>query len=190
LIRATRELLAIMPPAKVTRAAVARHAGADPALIRYYFSDRSSLLLAVVRELIVDHDEPKKALERRPAPERLRAHLQSFFEFNAKYPFFHRLLVEEIATSESKEARALFHRFNQLAIETHDAILKAGARDKSLRRIDPALLHIAVVGMCEFFLASRVLLQDTFGSKAGPQRFAKRYAQLITDMVVDGIRPR
>jgi AcrR family transcriptional regulator len=36
----------------VTRAALARHAGVDPNLIRYYFEDRDSLLLAVIEEIM------------------------------------------------------------------------------------------------------------------------------------------
>src|SRR5450432_3263821 len=40
LIQLTCEMLTRIPPGDVTRAAVARHAGVDPALIRYYFKNR------------------------------------------------------------------------------------------------------------------------------------------------------
>lgn len=51
LIAKTCELLARMPPSRVTRAEVARAMKVDPSLIRYYFRDRSTLLLAAVERL-------------------------------------------------------------------------------------------------------------------------------------------
>lgn len=176
-----------MPPSRVTRAAVARHAGVDPALIRYYFKDRESLLWAVVEELIAEREKVVQSLRSGTAPERLRAQIQSFFGFNAANPFFHRLLIEELAGSRSARGRALFHRLNQTAIAGYAQIVQAGAREKSLRKVDPALLHVAVAGMCEFFLGSQLVLQDAFGKKAQPEAFGSRYANMICDMVVQGL---
>jgi hypothetical protein len=42
------ELLTQLPPNPITRAEVARNMSVDPSLIRYYFRDRSMLLLAAV----------------------------------------------------------------------------------------------------------------------------------------------
>ena len=52
LIDAACDLLKTMPPEKVTRAAVARHANVNPALINYHFKDRSILLRAAARTLL------------------------------------------------------------------------------------------------------------------------------------------
>ena len=43
LIDAASALLRTTPPARITRAAIARFAGVDPGLIRYYFGDRDGL---------------------------------------------------------------------------------------------------------------------------------------------------
>src|SRR6476620_7621008 len=48
LIAATRKLMKVMPPAQITRLDIARAAGVDPALIRYYFGDKSKLIVAAV----------------------------------------------------------------------------------------------------------------------------------------------
>jgi AcrR family transcriptional regulator len=192
LIRAARELLAVLPPAKVTRAAVARHARVDPNLIRYYFQDRDSLLLAVIEQIVTEgrHRELEAEQQRDPAPERLRKRVRGFLEFNATYPFFHRLMLDEVVHWKSARARATFHELNSGAIAGFSEILKAGAKERSLRRVDPALLHVAIIGMSEFFLNSRPLLEDAFGKGATPAGFAQRYADLIVDMVSDGVRTR
>jgi len=48
LIAATRNLTKTIPAGRITRLDIARAAGVDPALIRYYFGDKSKLLVAAV----------------------------------------------------------------------------------------------------------------------------------------------
>ena len=47
LITAAQTLLKTLPPARVTISRIAQEAGVDPALVRYYFGDRTRLLMAV-----------------------------------------------------------------------------------------------------------------------------------------------
>ena len=189
--RAVRELLERLPPSKVTRAAVARQAGVDPNLIRYYFQDRDSLVLSVVEDIISERAEAARRSPPQGSPEeRLRAHIRGFFEFSLRYPYFHRLLLEEVATSKSVRSRQMFHRLNQQAISTYTEVIKDGAKSKTLRQLDPVLLHIAVVGMVEFFLSSRPLLEDAFGKGTQPAQLSDRYADLIVRLAVDGARQR
>lgn len=190
LIRAARTLLARLPPAKVTRAAVAREAGVDPSLIRYYFRDRASLLLAVLDEIVRCREVLAPVEEFETAAEALRAYVRGFFAFHTENPFFHRLLIEEIAQSESPAARDAFHRLNHRAIGGLTDILDRGSREATLIPADPMLLHIAIIGMCEFFFSSGVLLEDAVGPGVVPHDVAARYGDLITDMVLRGIARR
>src|SRR4249920_3443005 len=48
LLDAAEKLLRELPPARVTITRIAQEASVDPALVRYYFGDRNSLMLAVV----------------------------------------------------------------------------------------------------------------------------------------------
>ena len=52
LIEVTCELLKSHPPSAVTRALVARHSNVDPSLIRYYFRDRDSLMVAAAESIV------------------------------------------------------------------------------------------------------------------------------------------
>lgn len=190
LIRAARTLLARLPPAKVTRAAVAREAGVDPSLIRYYFRDRASLLLAVLDEIVRGRGVLPAVDAFETAADALRSYVREFFAFHTENPFFHRLLIEEIAQSESPAAREAFHCLNHRAIEGLTDILARGARDATLIPADPMLLHVAIIGMCEFFFSSGVLLEDAVGLGTAPHDVADRYGDLITDMVLRGIARR
>lgn len=190
LIRAARELLKELPAAKVTRAAVARRAKVDPNLIRYYFRNRDSLLKAVLDQIISERMQTLHRLEPGSPNERLQALIRSSFEWNATYPFFHRLLVDEVRTWKSARARQTLYKLNQSAIHAYAEVLKDGAKDHSLRRVDPALLHIAVIGMCEFFGSSRFLLEDAFGKNSRPDEFAARYSDLIVGLVAGALTTR
>ena len=52
IIASARKLLETLPPHRVTIVMIARHAGVDPALVRYYFSGREELLFAVVENIV------------------------------------------------------------------------------------------------------------------------------------------
>lgn len=186
LLRAARELLAKLPPAQVTRAALARHAGVDPNLIRYYFKDRDSLLLSVIEEIMNEESERVAAVG--GPVERLRAQVRQLVDFHQRHPYFHRLLVEEIANLKSQRARQLMQRLNQMTVKLYGAIFREGAKDKSLRALDPVLVHIAVVGACEFFMSSKLLLEDAFGKGAAPADHAGRFADTVVQVLVDGAR--
>jgi TetR/AcrR family transcriptional regulator len=191
LLKAARELLKRLPPAKVTRAALARHANVDPGLIRYYFADRDSLLLAVVEDII---DEYAARLAEWPAegtpPQRLRHCARAFFDFNIQYPYVHRLLAEQTALPKSARARKLSRRVNQLTIDLYSSLLDDGLKDQSLRAFDPIFLHVALIGMSEFFVSSaQSLLKDALGN-VPPADYAERYADTVVGLILDGARRR
>src|SRR4051812_7900415 len=51
IIAATRDLLKLKPPSALSRIEIARFAGIDSSLIRYYFGTKDALLTAVATEI-------------------------------------------------------------------------------------------------------------------------------------------
>ena len=111
-------------------------------------------------------------------------------EFHQRHPYFQRLLIEEIATLKSQRARQMFHRLNQMTLKLYGAIFREGVKDKSLRALDPVFVHIAVAGMCEFFMSSKLLLEDAFGKGAAPADHAQRFSDTVVQFLIDGARAR
>lgn len=58
LIQAARDLLQELPPAQVTSTAIAKRAGSDPALVRYYFGNRENLLFEVAKQIGEEANRP------------------------------------------------------------------------------------------------------------------------------------
>ena len=190
LIDKTCDLLTELPPNRVTRAEVARHTNVDPSLIRYYFHDRSSLLIAAAEKLsmkfgVMVEEEMREA---EATPEGiLRARVAAILKFETSYPFFHRLLLEEVMTSKTPAAKKLLNDLTQRGVEAYGKIVNGGVREGSLRKVDTAFLFLAVIGMCEFFVAGMPMLKVALGGKADVKTTGPRYESFVSDLLLNGL---
>jgi AcrR family transcriptional regulator len=190
LLAKTCELLREMSPGKVTRAEVARYTNVDPSLIRYYFQDRSSLLVAAAEKLTAEFsanlDKAVKHSDHTPQS-LLRARVLTLFDLNVEHPYFHRLLVEEIVPSSSPVAKRMLEEMTERTVGGYESILAAGAKDGSLRQVNPALLLLAVIGICEFFTAGLPILKVATGKKLDEKAAANEYREFICDLLLNGL---
>ena len=187
------ELLRDFAPRDVTLLRVAQHAGVDRSLIRYYFKNRSSLLLAAARHLFAAlQSELDSARQAAPAdPEaQIRANAVALLHFQLKHPYFHRLMIDEIFVSHEPEARAFFESLTSVALAALRATTRAAAREGGMRAVDGAFLYIAIIGMCEFFVMGAPILKVAFGKDYDAEAVAREYKKFIRDYVVDGLRQR
>lgn len=186
------ELLRDFAPRDVTLLRVARHAGVDRSLIRYYFKNRSTLLLAAARHLFTAlRCELDSARESAPAePEaRIRAIVVALLRFQIEHPYFHRLMIDEIFVSDEPEAKAFFESLTSLAVAGLRATTNAAAREGE-KAVDGAFLYIAMIGMCEFFVMGAPILKVAFGKDYDAEAVAQEYEKFIRDYVVDGLHRR
>lgn len=191
----TCELLQELAPAKVTRAEVARYANVDPSLIRYYFQDRSSLLIAAAGRLAQEFfsrlDKAEENIDG-SAAELLRTRVHTLFDFIVEHPFFHRLLIDEITPLNSQAAKRMLEDFVQRTVAGHGALLAAGAREGELQEVNTVLLLFTVIGGCEFFTAAVPLLKIAAGRKIDEKVARREYRDFICDLMLYGVatRPR
>ncbi|OJY67183.1 MAG: TetR family transcriptional regulator [Sphingobium sp. 66-54] len=181
------ELLQELPPARVTISLIAREAGVDPALIRYYFGDRAKLLLAVVERLIADapaeiagSNEPRAILERR---------IRHAAHFTRSTKHVRRLMVDELADAKSAEARKLQGAMNMRAVDAFADLL---ARDggEELRTINPLFLHVALVGLFDFFVSAQPVVRNLVPEGTDMDKLGAEYEDFIVDLLLNGIRKR
>ena len=185
IIVAARQLLEKMAPHQVTMALIARKAGVDPALVRYYFADREVLLFAVVENILADW-APRPPSDAAPK-DQLSGHLANMLEFSTKVRSMQRLMVEECAVAKSASVRSRVRELNDLAVQYLARILKP-ATDTSTRSCDALFLQVAVIGMCEFFAAAQAMILPLAPKNMSPADVAARYQDFIQSLVLDGIR--
>ncbi|MGF7168958.1 AcrR family transcriptional regulator [Sphingobium xanthum] len=183
----TMELVQELPPARVTISLIAREAGVDPALIRYYFGDREKLLLAVVDKMLadvppdVDHDaEPMELLE---------ARIRNTARFTRSTKHVHRLMVDELADAKSADVRRQQGEMNMRAVNAFAGLL---ARDggTTLRDVNPLFLHVALVGLFDFFVSARPVVRNLVPDGTDMDALGDDFEDFIVDLMLNGIRKR
>lgn len=187
LLVATEKLLRTLPPARVTISRIAQEANVDPALVRYYFGNRTSLLVAVV-DRVTAHamhgerggDEPETALAK---------HIAQTVQLVHRAPFMHRLMIDELADAGTEESRARVQEMNFDLIEFYREKFRADT-DGNLVKTDPLMLHLAVLGASDFFASAKPLIRQLVPEGTDMEQMASEFQTFLVDLFMNGLRQR
>jgi AcrR family transcriptional regulator len=188
IVAAARKLMDEVPPHQATISSIARRAGVDPALVRYYFKSRDKLLLAVIEDILTSWNATHPAPAAGPAA-RLTTQVGDMLDFALRVRSMQRLMIDECAGSRSVEVRRRVREINAAFVDNLGLLLhpeKASARDST----DPLFLFVSIVGLCEFFAASQAMIMPLVPDGISPEELAARYKKFITQLVLDGMRSR
>lgn len=187
LITAARQLLQELPPEQVTATAIARRAGGDPALVRYYFGNRTNLLLEVAQKIGSEtHTEPPASGH---PPDLLADFIHATFRFTRSARNMQRLMLNELDSASSGEVRDGVRRWNQVPVD-HYAAIKALDESGELVDFDPLFLHLAVVGISDFFITGGPLVKLLTPEGTDMDDLARRYEEFVERLLLDGLRKR
>lgn len=189
IIGSARKLLEKLPPHQVTIKEIARQAGVDPALVRYYFASREELLFAVVENILTtwaaSHAPPPGGT---PA-EQLATWIRGMVDFAGEVRSMQRLMIEECAESRSPQVRKRVRELNAAAVAGY-ARLFDPHHAQPLTRADPLLVYIAIIGMSEFFFAAQPMIRPLLPKSTSTATLTDRYKDFIVAMVLNGLKPR
>ena len=177
-----------IPAGQITRLDIARAAGVDPALIRYYFGDRSTLLVAAVLQAGAELRERQASdsAQSRPFPTGSGGGSSFFWKCSTRILSLHHLIIERIIHSKSKEARQLRQDMVYGTCKELASVIKEGVATGELRRVDPRHLFLAMVGACSFPMAERALFEELIGEPTTEAEL-HAYAEFVSDLFLDGL---
>lgn len=188
ILQAACRLLKDKLPTQVTNSMIAREAGADPALIRYYFGDRSALLLAAVEEMLKSIRQPAPA-EPMDAEAFITWRIDGTLRFARTARSMQRLMVDELGEGGSPEVREAIRTRNKSLVDRYAEILKTQVGDEIVD-VDPLFLHVAILGVCEFFTAAQSVVLPLAEPGSDPAELADRYEAFVIDLFLNGLRRR
>lgn len=188
IVAAARKLLEKLPPHKSTISSIARSAGVDPALVRYYFGSREELLLAVIEEILADWKFTRPAPSAGPAA-KLAAFVGDMLDFALNVRSMQRLMIDECASSTSPEVRRRVRELNAGAV-SRLALLLHPDKQAGVKATDALFMHVAIIGMCEFFAAAQPMITPLLPAGLGAKALTGRYKDFIVRLVLDGLRSR
>jgi AcrR family transcriptional regulator len=188
LVAVARKLLKTKPPGQITGLELARAGNVDPALIRYYFPDRSKLFVAAALQALEELRERQRvnSIGANSAADKLRRRIATLLESLFDDPSLHYLIVDRIIHIKSKEARALRRDTVRQTCENFAAVIDEGVATGEFHRVDPRHLYLAVVGACSFPMAERDLFAELMGN--GPSRaHVQAYAEFLANALLTGL---
>ena len=153
LLRAGAELFSERGFDGVPTSEVAARAGVNKALISYHFRGKRGLYVAILESAFASLAERLRAIEAEAKSTRgtLRAFLETFDQFTRERPGFPTLFMREVLAVGIDEA-VLPHVLEIIGFSRR--LAERGAREGIFRRVDPLLLHLALVGSLIFFFAT------------------------------------
>lgn len=191
LISATRELLRTQSPEQMNRIGIAKVAGVDPGLVRYYFGDKEELLRQTAMRMLTELRE--RRAKARQDQTSIRARLSSYVKFLVEalheYPFLHDLLVRLIGRSSKQEARELRREFVESPFQEVETLLREAIAAGELRAVNTQYFYVAMIGMCSFPMRNRDVMQQVLGHAIDAETAAE-YAEFVADLLLKGIYAR
>jgi len=188
IITSARKLLEKVQPHQATISSIARAAGVDPALVRYYFSSREELLLAVIEEILANWKFNHPPMSAGPAA-KLGGIVRDMADFALHVRSMQRLMIEECANSKSAEVRRRVRELNAGAVSRH-ALMLHPDKDHDIGSTDALFMHVAIIGMCEFFAAAQTMILPLAPEGVSAEELTERYKDFIVNLVLDGLRSR
>lgn len=186
LVEAAIEALRATTPEALTLVEVAARAQVDPGLVRYYFGSKDGLLKEVVRTLVErEHEVMRRTMDSDASLEKkLELRLRGMIELVQANPNFHRLALDKMYGDADNP---LLGQAAANALKLTLGMLHDHSTTRALRAIDPRLLHVAMIGMTEFFVTARPLLLELFGEDADLEQLKTRYVEFLRDILVRGV---
>ena len=188
LIAATRKLMRTISPAQVTRLDIARAAGVDPALIRYYFGNKEALLAAAVLEAgkeMRSRTRENTALATSPS-EKLRRRMVALLEVLYEDPSLHHLIIEKIIHGHSKQMREFRYDMVHGSCKELASIIEEGTHLGEMATVDPRHLFLAMIGACSFPMGERALFDELMGREA-TRTDLEAYTLFVTELFIHGL---
>jgi len=170
---------------------IAAKAGVNKAMISYHFGGKRKLYRAIVDVTFSEIVSRVEALAEsaRPVPELLRQLVGDVADLaTQRYPHFCRMMLREVLAGGTRLEPALVAQPARV-LAAVQRIVARGVRDGSLRRVDPLLTHLGLVGSLVFFFATdrfraRVLAVRHPGV---PPPDPAAYVRHVQDLIAHGL---
>ncbi len=190
IVEAALELMRHKAPEALTVVEVASAAKVDPALIRYYFGSKKGLLRAAAVGLLDDIQERSRLVLDEPGPlrHRIRTRLQMLIDSLQRNPQFMNLVLKEIYSDEASQMEVGdLNTVAKRGLALTQFVLNPIPGDKPARELDARYLHVAILGMCTFFMDAQPMLAVLFKDRPGSDALVQGYIEFATELLAKGI---
>ena len=177
-----------LPAAKITRLDIARTAGFDPALVRYYFGGKSKLIEAAALQASAElRDRQTANFAKAKTPrDKIAARIAGLLEVLFEDPSCYHLVIDRIIHGKSLQVRNMRHDLVHGTVEALKTAINEGVASGEFRRFDPRHLFLAMIGACGYPMAERAVFAELVGRE--PTRTdLDAYIKSIVELFLHGL---
>jgi AcrR family transcriptional regulator len=190
LVRAGEELFSARGFDGVPIGEIAERAGVNKALISYHFRGKRGLYAAVLQSTFAGMAERAEAIEAgaKDAAEALRGVLEAFARVARERPGFPTLFLREVL-SIGIQPEVLPYLLRIVGVSRR--LAERGVREGLFRRVDPLLLHFALVGSLVFFFSTERARQRAVADGLVPFAMpeARAFVRFVEETTLRGLAP-
>jgi len=190
LLEATSALMRELDTTEIGIVDIARRAGVNHAMIRYFFGSKEGLLLA-----LLDRDIYRRirqldrlfSLDLTPT-QRMRMHLRGIIDTYYAIPYLNRLIQVMVREASAERVR---HIADELLIPIASAqarIIADGVRAGEFRDVDPKLFYFNTIGAGDGLYSNRFTLSAVFGGIPNADHaLHERYREQTVETLMRGL---
>lgn len=176
--------------AGATTAGIARRAGVTQPLVHHHFGSKLELYRAAVADVFADLEAQQtpllRAVKGLDAKTIIRVAVRQFILFSGQRPELVRLMMMESAR-DSENARYIVETHVKPMARRFQRYLAKGVEEGSMRKLDEHLLHFFVMGAASYLSLVPVEADVLFGVDATTTNVVERYADMVVDVLFNGI---
>lgn len=195
ILAAAAELFAVRGQAGTTIKDIGRAAGVNPALIYYYFDDKSALYDAVLAELIGRFpDRLIESIDPSASPrEALAAVLHRQAQVFIAEPQLPRLIVRELADHSGDRATPLIGEHARRLLATITGLIRRGQDEGIFRRdVEPHHAAISCLSQLNWYCISSPLMRILLHNDPSPDKplDVERFAEHVISFTLGALEAR
>jgi TetR/AcrR family transcriptional regulator len=179
--------------------AIADRAGANKAMIYYYFQSKEGLFEVIIRETFgelfanLSNLRPERVTDLESL---IREVVHLYTMFLTDHPYLPKIMVRELHAGHSVVRKTMAEMFAELKAGRYADLLHlvdAGVKTGQIRDVDPLQTIWNIVALNLFFFVARPALEagwpELFQEKAEQQILAER-EKAVADLILYGLVPR
>ena len=188
LLEAARSLFAARDFRAVSLREIAAEAGVSPAMVHYYFGDKTGLFDALLDATFSGLLERIREAQAEHGSGDVGALLEILVGTIGAEPWIPRLLIREVLSDEGPFRERFIERYASQVAAIIPALVARGQQDGDFRSdLDPRLAFASLVGMTVFPFAARPVLERVLGLEYD-EEFRRRFVEHTRRLFVEGTR--